>query len=314
MTTIGLLAFAMIIDLIIGEIDYPLHPIRLIGNYIAIFQKTLRKPNQTSKTEKLLGVLLIMSLLIIVSSIVFLLTRLTSGLIGALVDLYLMYSVMSIGCLKAESMKVYDALKEKDIEKSREMVGRIVGRDTTQLTENEIIKATIETVAENTSDGGIGPLMYLILGGPVLAFIYKAINTMDSMVGYKSDKYLHFGRYPAKLDDVANFIPARITAVFMLLACGLMKLDSKAGFAMMKRDAKKHKSPNAGFPEAAIAGALGIQLGGDSVYFGKVVKKATLSDKQREVTCEDIKKTNDVLYVSGILFVVVGLGLRLILL
>ena len=199
-------------------------------------------------------------------------------------------------CLKTESMKVYDALAKNDIEGGRTAVSMIVGRDTASLTEEGIIKAAVETVAENSSDGVVAPLFYLILFGVPGMVCYKAINTMDSMVGYKNETYLYLGRAAAKLDDMANYIPARLSGLYLITASFLLGYDGKNAWKMFVRDRYNHASPNSAQTEAVCAGSLGVQLAGDASYFGKIVKKPTIGDALRPVEYEDIKRASGLLY------------------
>ena len=208
------------------------------------------------------------------------------------------YQILAAKCLKTESMNVYHCLKHESLEASRRAVSMIVGRDTNVLDEIGVAKAAIETVAENTSDGVIAPMLYTAIGGPVLGLLYKAVNTMDSMVGYKNERYLYFGRAAAKLDDVANYIPARLSAYMMILAayCGGKDYSGRQAFAIWKRDNRKHASPNSAQTEAACAGALGIRLAGDACYFGKILKKPYIGDALRPVEFEDIRRANHLMY------------------
>lgn len=202
-------------------------------------------------------------------------------------------------------MKVYEQLKAGNLEGARYAVSMIVGRDTKSLDEEGVTKAAVETIAENTSDGIIAPLFYMALGGAPLMFLYKAINTMDSMVGYKNDKYLNFGRLPAKLDDAANFVPARISAWLMVAASFFLKMDSRNATRIYRRDRRNHASPNSAQTEAVMAGALGVQLAGDAYYFGKLYQKPTIGDRIRKIQYEDIRYANNLLYASagiGVLF------------
>ena len=211
------------------------------------------------------------------------------------------YQILATKCLKVESMKVYHCLKDKTLPEARKAVSMIVGRDTVCLDERGVVKAAIETVAENTSDGVIAPMLYTALGGPVLGFIYKAVNTMDSMIGYKNDKYLYFGRAAAKLDDVVNFLPARISAYLMITASfiGGRCFSGKRAYYIYKRDNKNHASPNSAQTESVCAGALGIQLAGDTSYFGKIVKKPYIGDGVRAVEYEDIRRVNHLMYLTA---------------
>ena len=198
-------------------------------------------------------------------------------------------------------MKVYRELTEGSLLGARKAVSMIVGRDTEELTRTGVIKAAVETVAENTSDGVVAPLFYMTLGGVPLMFLYKAINTMDSMVGYKNEQYLNFGRYPAKLDDLANYIPARLSAWFMIAACIFTGNDVPAARRIYRRDKRNHKSPNAAHTEAVTAGALHIQLAGNAWYFGKLYEKPTIGDDLRHPEPEDIKRANGLMYGCSLL-------------
>ena len=220
---------------------------------------------------------------------------------GVMIEAIMTYQILAAKCLKVESMKVYKSLKEEGLVSARRAVSMIVGRDTQVLDETGVAKAAIETVAENTSDGVIAPMLYTALGGPVLGFVYKAINTMDSMVGYKNDRYLYFGRAAAKLDDAANYLPARISA-FLMIGCAFIggkEFDGRRAFRIYKRDNRKHASPNSAQTEAVCAGALGIQLAGDASYFGKVVKKPYIGDPARAVEFEDIRRVNKLMYLTA---------------
>ena len=211
------------------------------------------------------------------------------------------FQILATKSLKTESMKVYDALKEGDLEKARYAVSMIVGRDTQALNEEGVAKAAVETVAENSSDGVVAPLLFLAIGGPVLGFFYKAVNTLDSMVGYKNDKYLYFGRFSAKLDDVLNYIPARISGLLLVAASPLAGLSISGAWRIWLRDRRNHASPNSAQTEAAAAGALEVQLAGDAYYFGKLYKKPTIGDPIRSVEYEDIRRMNRLMYAGVIL-------------
>lgn len=220
---------------------------------------------------------------------------------GVMIEAIMTYQILAAKCLEVESMKVYKSLKEEGLAAARKAVSMIVGRDTQVLDETGVAKAAIETVAENTSDGVIAPMLYTALGGPVFGFVYKAINTMDSMVGYKNDRYLYFGRAAAKLDDAANYLPARICA-FLMIGCAFIggkEFDGRRAFRIYKRDNRKHASPNSAQTEAVCAGALGIQLAGDASYFGKVVKKPYIGDPVRAVEFEDIRRVNKLMYLTA---------------
>lgn len=228
-----------------------------------------------------------------------------------LLETFWCYQIFAARCLVGESRKVYQKLKEDDLPGARRAVSMIVGRDTENLTAEGVTKAAVETVAENTSDGVTAPLLFLLIGGAPLGFLYKAVNTMDSMLGYKNEKYLYFGRIPAKMDDVFNYIPARLTAWFMIVAAFLMGMDGKNAWKIYLRDKRKHASPNSAQSEAVCAGALDVQLAGDAVYFGKVYKKDYIGDAIRKIEPEDILRAGKLMYMTTILMMVVFGGLLL---
>ena len=305
------LLLGVFFDLLIGDPHCFYHPIRLVGNLISVTEKGLREVfPKTGQGEKTAGVFLS----VIVCSV-------TAGAVAAVLYLagkihpYLHLAVMALFCywmlaaksLKDESMKVYRELKKEDLKAARRAVSMIVGRDTDQLTAEGVTKAAVETVAENSSDGIIAPMFYMAIGGVWLMFLYKGINTMDSMLGYKNDKYLYFGRCAAKLDDVANFIPARISGWLMVAATVFVKMDTKNAAKIYRRDRRNHASPNSAQTEAAMAGALDIQLAGNAYYFGKLYEKPTIGDAIRPVEVEDIRRSNRLLYATAILGVVVFL-------
>ena len=234
--------------------------------------------------------------------------------LGLALECFWCYQILATKSLKVESDRVYIALKNKGLEAGRKAVSMIVGRDTQNLTEEGVTKAAVETVAENTSDGVIAPLFYMLIGGAVLGFTYKAINTMDSMVGYKNDKYQWFGTAAAKLDDVVNFIPARVSAVLMILAAYLTGMDGKNAARIFRRDRFNHKSPNSAQTEAVMAGALDVQLAGDAWYFGKLHKKPTIGDPVREMELLDIRRSHKLLYGTAMLGLILGIILRILVL
>ncbi len=296
-------AFSFIIDYLIGDPQYSFHPIRLIGNLIAWVEKALR-PTAKENPQKLVftGAMTVATVIIITAIMVYALLYIAS-LFGDItlfvVQVILSYTVLSMGSLRDESMKVYHKLKEEDTEGARYAVSMIVGRDTKSLDEKGITKAAVETVAENTADGVVAPLLYLILFGPIGGFVYKAINTMDSMLGYKNDKYINFGKCAARLDDVVGYIPARLTAYMMILSASFIGLDSKNALKIYKRDKHNHASPNSAHSEAACAGALSIMLAGDAYYFGKLYKKPTIGDNNRDIEYEDIRRANNLMIISS---------------
>lgn len=307
--TYHMIAFVcgFVLDLVFGDPHALPHPIRLIGTLIAGLEKKLLKLQmRDEKKEFYKGILLVALVLFSTGAVAALALVVAYWLhpaAGIVVESVMTYQILATKCLKDESMKVYQCLNEQGLEAGRVAVSMIVGRDTNVLDETGVVKAAVETVAENTSDGVIAPMLYTALGGPVLGFVYKAVNTMDSMVGYKNDKYLYFGRAAAKLDDVVNFIPARISAYLMITAAyiGGKAFDGKRAYHIYKRDRRNHASPNSAQTESVCAGALGIQLAGDASYFGKVVKKPYIGDAHRAVEREDIVRVNRLMYVTAVI-------------
>ena len=232
--------------------------------------------------------------------------------VGFVLETFWCGQLLATKSLKDESMKVYDRLKNGTIEEARYAVSMIVGRDTQSLTEEGVTKAAVETVAENSSDGIIAPMLYMAIGGIPLMFLYKGINTMDSMLGYKNDKYLYFGRCAAKLDDVANYIPARTSGWLMALSTVFVGMDTKNAVKIYRRDRRNHASPNSAQTEAAMAGALDVQLAGNAYYFGKLYEKPTIGDPIRPVEIEDIPRSNRLLYATCIAGAILFWGVRML--
>ena len=295
-----------ILDLLFGDPYWLPHPIRFIGSLIARVEKYFLGKNKDRNEKKELwqGICMVIIVLfstMIVTMLILSLTYYINCYLGIVVETIMTYQILATKCLKVESMKVYHCLKDKTIAEARKAVSMIVGRDTDCLDERGVAKAAIETVAENTSDGVIAPMLYTALGGPILGFLYKAVNTMDSMIGYKNEKYLYFGRTAAKLDDVVNFLPARISAYLMIAASfiGGKCFSGKRAYYIYKRDNRNHASPNSAQTESVCAGALGIQLAGDASYFGKIVKKPYIGDNVRAVEYEDIKRVNHLMYLTA---------------
>lgn len=304
------LILGFLLDLAFGDPRWLYHPIRLIGNLIAWAEKPFRAAFPKSEKGELAAGTFFAVFVVAVSTAVpaillALASRLSSWLVFAL-EVFWSFQILAAKSLKSESMKVYAALKEGDLPKARKAVSMIVGRDTQKLTEEGVAKAAVETVAENSSDGVIAPLLFLALGGPALGFFYKAVNTLDSMVGYKNDTYLYFGRFSAKLDDVLNFIPSRISGLLLVLASPLAGLSMEGAWKIFRRDRRNHASPNSAQTEAAAAGALGVQLAGDAYYFGKLYKKPTIGDPLRPVEYEDIRRVNRLMYAAVCLALVLA--------
>ena len=295
------------LDLIIGDpYSFP-HPVRYIGKLISIVEKQIRKITSSDKGLKIAGFFLWFIVVGATFGITTLVLQLFkfNKLAYFIVNTILIYTTLATKCLKDESGKIYKVLKTGDLEKSRIQLSYIVGRDTKNLNEKEIVRATVETVAENTVDGIIAPLFYGFIGGAPLAMAYKAVNTLDSTVGYKNDKYYYLGFASAKIDDIANYIPARLGVILLPLGSLFTGFNFKDALKIGIRDRKNHKSPNCAFSEGAVAGALGIQLGGTNVYFGKEVYKPTIGDKTREIEIEDIVRTNKIMYSSSIISIII---------
>ena len=308
-----------LIDAIVGDPQGLWHPVCGIGSLISRTEKNLRKripepeeqelsPEALEAQKKALllagGALAVIvpGITVCITALILLLTQALHPLLCFAVMCVLDGWILAAKSLKTESMKVYHAIKSGDIKAARYAVSMIVGRDTENLTMEGITKAAVETVAENASDGVVAPLCYLFLLGPVGGFFYKAINTMDSMVGYKNEKYLYFGRAAAKLDDLANWIPARLTGLLFAAAAFLIPgMSGKHAFRIWRRDRRNHKSPNSAQSESACAGALGVQLAGDAWYFGELYHKPTIGDALRPVEPEDIKRANCLMYTTSIL-------------
>ncbi len=304
-----------ILDLIVGDPHWIYHPIRLIGKLISSTEKLIRHCFPKTKTGERIGGIVLAIIVMIISTgiplVLLIICYKTNVYLGIIIEGIFCYQLLATKSLKVESMKVYKALKDKDIEKARYAVSMIVGRDTKSLDEVGITKAAVETVAENTSDGSIAPLIAIIIGGAPLGFLYKSINTMDSMIGYKNDKYINIGRFAAKLDDVVNYIPARFSAYMMILSAYMLGMDGKNAYRIYKRDRYKHASPNSAHTESVCAGALRIRLAGDAYYFGKLHKKEYIGDALREIEIEDIKRANRLLYMCAFLSFVLLIGIKI---
>lgn len=298
-----------LLDFIFGDPVWLYHPVRVIGNFISFGEKTLRKIfRKTPGGELAAGAVLwflTAGLSFLIPFAVLAGAQMLHPVLRFLIESFWCYQILAARCLVNESRKVYDRLKENDLPGAKKAVSMIVGRDTENLTVEGVTKAAVETVAENTSDGVTAPLLFLILGGAPLGFLYKAVNTMDSMLGYKNEKYLYFGRFPARMDDVFNYIPSRITALFMIAAAFLTGMDGKNAWKIYLRDRRKHASPNAAQTEAVCAGALRVRLAGDAVYFGKLYKKEYLGDSLRPIEAEDIRRAGRLMYVTAVLMLII---------
>ena len=304
-----------ILDMIFGDPHWLYHPIRLIGKLITNTEKLVRSCFPKTKSGGRMGGIVLAIIVMAVSTgiplMILVICYKIHVYLGVAIESIFCYQLLATKSLKVESMKVYKALKDGDLEKARYAVSMIVGRDTKSLNAVGITKAAVETVAENTSDGSIAPLIGIIIGGAPLGFLYKSINTMDSMIGYKNDKYINLGRFAAKLDDIVNYIPARLSAYMMILSAYILGMDGKNAYRIYKRDRYKHASPNSAHTESVCAGALGIRLAGDAYYFGKLHKKEYIGDAIREIEVEDIKRANRLLYMCAVLSFVLLMGIKI---
>lgn len=302
---------AVILDFLIGDpYNFP-HPVKLMGRIIGIEEKLARRwfKKNGLKFAGLIIVLINISIGFFLPLVLLNLIK-EYGTIHAIINIYLIYTCLAARSLHYEAIKVKEALNE-GLEKGRKRLSYIVGRETSKLSEEEVIKATIETVAENTSDGVIGPLLFIIFLGVPGGMAYKFVNTMDSMLGYMDARYKNLGYFPAKIDDLFNLIPARLTGLLMLIS-SIGRFNSKNGFRILKRDCRNHKSPNAGFPESAVAGLLGIQLGGGGYYHGIYIDKATIGDKVNKITESLIGNTVEIMYRTEILLILFYIILKII--
>lgn len=302
-----------VLDLLIGDPHFIPHPVRLIGSLISSLDKRLNCDAGYNSSEKKINLIKYKRGMLLAFTVIFATFAMSVIIIvaaysinlyaGVIAEAVMTWQILATKCLRVESMRVYDALKTDGVDAGRRAVSMIVGRDTSVLDAAGVTRAAVETIAENTSDGVIAPMLYTAIGGPVLGFVYKAVNTMDSMLGYKNDKYMYFGRFAARLDDVVNFIPARISAYLMIAAAfiGGRQFDGKNAYRIFKRDRFNHASPNSAQTESVCAGALRVQLAGDAVYFGKLVKKKYIGDGLREIEYEDIKRANRLMYITAFL-------------
>ena len=303
-------AAGFLIDCVIGDPARLPHPVVLIGKLISLCEKVLRrlfpKSDRGAFSAGLLTAILVPLLSAGVSfGILFGLFLLSPWAYFAMSSI-MCWQCFAAKCLRDEANKVVKALDADGLEAGRKQVSMLVGRDTEHLSEAQVLKATVETVAENTSDGVIAPMLFMLLFGAVGGFFYKAINTMDSMIGYKNDRYLYFGRAAAKLDDAANFVPARLSALAMIAVARPLGLDGKNAFRIWKRDRRKHASPNSAQTESVAAGALHVELAGPASYFGTLVQKPTLGDNDRPIEKADVERTSRLMYGASVLLLLLG--------
>ncbi|HBB15100.1 MAG TPA: cobalamin biosynthesis protein CobD [Treponema sp.] len=305
-----------VLDFFIGDPHCMPHPVRFIGALISLLEKGLLNSSDTKTRQRGMGFVLVFLVLFVTGGITFALVHFSYKMhfaAGFAIEVLLCYWCIAANDLKKESINVLKKMQASSIEESRKALSRIVGRDTQNLTEEEIVKATVETVAENSNDGVIAPLFYMALGGPVLGMVYKAINTMDSMVGYKNDRYRFFGTAAARCDDLFGFIPARLSAIFAIASCPLLRLKAGNAFRIFRRDRYKHQSPNSAQTESVYAGAMEIRLGGDALYGGILEHKEFLGDEIRKPCAKDIRRSCRLMYASSLLATLVFCAVRLFL-
>ena len=314
MMTVWAVLGGFVLDALFGDPAWLPHPVVYMGKAISKLEKFLRPRLPKTPQGELLGGAIVAFCLPVGT---FLLTGLVCWgaarlhpLLGLAVQMFWCGQALAARGLVQESTNVYQELKKPDLPGARKAVSRIVGRDTAELTAEGVTKAAVETVAENASDGVIAPLLYMLIGGAPLALTYKAINTMDSMLGYKNEKYLYFGRVPAKLDDVANYLPSRLAALLWVAAAAFTHNDAKGAWKIWRRDRRRHASPNSAQTESACAGALGVQLAGPAYYFGQYYPKLTIGDALRPIEPEDILRANRMMYVASSFALAWGCALR----
>ena len=314
MMTVWAVLGGFVLDALFGDPAWLPHPVVYMGKAISKLEKFLRPRLPKTPQGELLGGAIVAFCLPVGT---FLLTGLVCWgaarlhpLLGLAVQMFWCGQALAARGLVQESTNVYKELKKPDLPGARKAVSRIVGRDTAELTAEGVTKAAVETVAENASDGVIAPLLYMLIGGAPLALTYKAINTMDSMLGYKNEKYLYFGRVPAKLDDVANYTPSRLAGLLWVAAAAFTHNDAKGAWKIWRRDRRRHASPNSAQTESACAGALGVQLAGPAYYFGQYYPKLTIGDALRPIEPEDILRANRMMYVASSFALAWGCALR----
>lgn len=290
------------LDIFIGDPNNWYHPVQALGKIINMLEQKLLKAGFRKSRKKINGFILLMLLVLIAFILPLLIIKLAfqiHPILAVLIEAWMLFQAFATRQLDRETKRVYKALKEKKMQEARKYMSYLVSRDTGQMSEEDILKATIETISENIGDGIVAPLFYACIGGAPLVWAYKAVNTLDSMVGYKNKRYEDFGYASAKCDDILNYIPARLTSIFILFSGLLLKMNFMQGLKILLRDRKNHASPNSAYPEAAAAGLLGIQLGGKASYFGVVSIKATMGDSDKKIDLKDLKKTSQILYLTS---------------
>ncbi len=305
------LIIGFVLDSIIGD-PYSLpHPIRAVGRLISYMEKFVRKRFLNLKKGGIFLALTVILISIVIPIALLIICYKIHIIAGIIIESILCCYMIAARCLQKESMKVCNAVEKNDTEAARMAVSMIVGRDTAGLDSDGIIRAAVETVAENTSDGVTAPMFYMGIGGAAAGFFYKSVNTMDSMIGYKNEKYADMGWFAAKLDDLLNFIPSRLTAVIMIVVSPFIKMDGRNAYRIWKRDRRNHESPNSAQTESVCAGALHIRLAGDAWYFGNLHKKPYIGDDDRPIEPQDIKRMNLLMYVSSIVMLIIACGFKI---
>ena len=311
-------AGGFVLDAIFGDPAWLPHPVVLMGKAITALEKRLRAQFPQTPQGELCGGAVLAAILpvgtFLITALVCRLAAALHPLAGLAVQMFWCAQALAAKGLVQESYNVYKELQKQDLPAARKAVARIVGRDTQNLTAEGVTKAAVETVAENASDGVIAPLLYMLLGGAPLALTYKAINTMDSMLGYKNQKYLYFGRAAARLDDAANYLPSRLAGLLWVAAAALTGSSARGAWKIWRRDRRNHASPNSAQTESACAGALGVQLAGPAYYFGEYYDKPTIGDALRPVEPKDILRADRMMYAESLLALVLGIALRLLVL
>ena len=305
-----------LLDLVLGDPETWPHPVRAIGGMIAGFERMLYPRRDIDQEKFWNGFMLAVAVPAVCGTAAWLLLYEAyrfAWQAGLFLETVMCWQILSVKSLKDASMKVCRSLEAGDLEAARHHVSMIVGRDTEKLDQEGIVKAAVETVAENTSDGVTAPLFYLALGGPCAGWVYKAVSTMDSMIGYRNERYLFFGRAAARMDDVLNYLPSRISAVLMILSSYLCGFDGKGAARIWRRDRRNHKSPNSAQTESVCAGALGLRLAGPASYFGKIVEKPYIGDDVRRPEPADIRRANRLLYGTAVLSLILFLTVRILL-
>lgn len=309
------IVIAFLIDCILGDpYNFP-HPVRFIGKYIKLFEnKVFNKTRTKIELKYFYGVLLTIStvgLTFILTVLILQIAKFINIYLFYILNIIILWTTIAPKCLAQEGYKVYKPLKDDNIELARNRISFLVSRDTENLSKSQICRATVETILENISDGVIAPLFYAFIGGAPLAMAYKAVNTLDSMVGYRNDKYENFGFFSAKLDDCLNFIPSRLSGILIIISAFCLKYDYRNALKIFIRDRKKHESPNSAHPESAGAGALSIQLGGATSYFGEIHNKPYIGDNIKQIIPNDILKSIKLLYISTIILILIGICIQI---